>query len=189
MAAFTEKDHMSVSRGETTEFLIFFWNPEDEPFPVKLKATQVSEELVVIIQPNDFMLNSSLVTGLPAEKGRIYVNTEQGMMMTTPVRILVKVPRTMEPGSYDVVVTATVGSPSEAVSTFLEKNFKFTVDVTSLTFSESLSKTGEGLISGISDIGKGITGMFAAAAPTDFILLIISLIILAFVIWFIRFRK
>ena len=104
MAAFTENNHASVKRGETVVFSILFWNPENEPFPVRLKATQVPEELVVIIKPNDFMLNSSLVTEFPAERGRNYINTEQGMMMTTPVKVLVKAPRTMEPGDYDVVM-------------------------------------------------------------------------------------
>jgi len=188
MAAFTENNYASVNRDETAQFFIFFWNPEDEPSPVRLKATQTSEELVVIIKPDDFMLNSSLVTEFPAEKDRNYVNTEQGLMMTTPVKVLVKVPRAMEPGTYDMVVTATAGNPSEAVSTFLEKNFKFTVNVTSLAFFESLVQTGKDITSGITDAFKGITGMAPAGPATDFTLLIILIIVLAFFVWFIRFR-
>lgn len=190
MAAFTENNHALVNRDETAEFFILFWNPENGPFPIRLKATEVPEGLVVIIKPNDFMLNSSLVTEFPAEKGRNYVNTKQGLMMTTPVKVLVKVPKTIEPGSYNVVVTATAGSPSEVVSTLLEKKFKFTVNVTSLTFSENLSKTTEKLTSGLSDVGKKITGMFAAADIDPRIALLTSVVIGIFVVsWVVYKRK
>jgi len=194
MAAFTEKNSVTVKRGETAQFFIFFWNPEDEPSPIRLKPSEIPDGLVVIITSDDFMLNPSLVTKFPAEKERNYVNTEQGLMMTTPVRVLVKVPRDIELGSYDVVVTATAGSPSEAVSSLLEKKFKFTVNVTSLTLFESLVQTGKDITSGIKDItsgiinaGKGITGM-ATEVYVNFgavfsILLVIGILVGSWIIY------
>ncbi len=189
MAALTEKDHVSVIRGETTEFFILFWNPEPEPFPIRLKTTQVPEDFVVIVTPNDFMLNSSLVTGSPVERGRNYVNTKQGLMLTTPVKVLVKVPKTIEPGNYDLIVTATAGNPSEVVSTLLEKKFKFTVNVTSLTFSERLTQLGRQLASELNDIGKGITGMFAAADIDTRVALLASVVIGIFVVSFVVYKR
>lgn len=193
MAAFSEKTSEQVERGETAEFFILFWNPEDEPFPVRLRATEVPEGLIVIITPNDFMLNSSLVTEFSVEKGGHYVNTPYGLMKTTPVRVLVKVPKTMELKSYDVVITATVGNPSGGVSALLEKKFKFTVDVVSQgLFETTQPETTTEVTTTKPTVGnetQGITGMFVAGRLTDFILLLISIIVLAFVIWFIRFRK
>jgi len=192
MAAFTEKNSVTVKRGETAQFFIFFWNPEGEPSPIRLKPSEIPEGLVVIITSDDFMLNSSLVTKFPAEKERNYVNTEQGLMMTTPVRVLVKVPRDMELGSYDVVVTATAGSSSEAVSSLLEKKFKFTVNVTSLTFFESLVQTGKDIKSGIIEAGKGITGrateVYVNLGAVFLILLVIGILVISWAIFKLKLR-
>jgi hypothetical protein len=199
MAAFSENNYAKVNRGETAQFFIYFWNPEEESSPVRVKATEVPEGLSVIITPNDFMLNSSLVTEFPAEKGRNYISTNQGLMMTMPVKVLVKVPKSMKLGGYNLVITATSGNPSKMVSSVLEKKFKFTVDVVTPSFFEktpTIGKTnqpkGNESLSqqpkGNESLSQRITGMFAAAQSTDFILIIISIIILAFVIWFIRFR-
>jgi hypothetical protein len=193
MAAFSDNNYAKVNRGETTEFIIFFWNPENEPFPVRLRATEVPEGLIVIITPNDFMLNSSLVTEFSVEKGDHYVNTQYGLMKTTPVRVLVKLPKTLELKSYDIVITATVGNPSSGVSALLEKKFKFTVDVVSQgIFETTQPETTTEVTTTRPTVGnetQGITGMFVAGRLTDLILLLISIIVLAFVIWFIRFRK
>lgn len=187
MAAFTENNHLVVKRGETGEFFILFWNPENESFPVRLKTTQIPEGLAVVVNPNDFMLDPSLVTEFPAEKSRNYINTKQGLMMTTPVKVLVKIPRTMELGSYDVEVTATVGNPSETVSTLLEKKFKFTVNVTSLTFFESLTQTAKDLIPEMSDVEKGITGMFTTAnMDLRIVFVILTVMGIFVVVWIIR---
>ena len=189
MAAFTENNHQTVKRGETAQFFIFFWNPEDEPSPVRLEATEVPEELIVIITPNDFMLNSSLVTEFPAEKGRNYVNTKQGLMMTTSVKVSVKVPRTAELESYDVVITATAGSLSKQVSTLLEKKFRFTVNATSLTFSENLYQIGKDVTSGIVDTGKRITGMAPVATVNSGVVFLILLVICLLVVSWVIYKK
>ena len=189
MAAFTENNYMTVKGGETAEFFIFFWNPEYEPFPVRLKATEVPEGMVVIIIPDDFILNSSLVTKFPAESGRRYINTEQGLMMTTSVKVLVKVSRTMELGGHEIVVKATVGTPSEAVSTLLEKNFRFNFNVTSLTFFENLAQTGKEISSGITDALKGVTGMVTAATSNLVVVFSIIIIIGIFVVFWIIYKR
>lgn len=189
MSSFVEKDLKQVEKGGTTQFDILFWNPSSNPFRIRLRAIEVPEELIVIIIPNDFMLNSSLVTKFPADKGKHYMNTQYGLMETTPVKVIVKVPKMMELKNYDVFVKATAGNPSRGISTLLEKTFKFTVEVTSPpTLSEGLGETTGRISETIGDISSGITGMTAAGPATNLVLLIISVILLAFVIWFIRFR-
>ena len=193
MAAFSEKNSMQIVRGETAEFFIFFWNPENEPSPVRLRATEVPDDLIIVITPSDFILNYSLVTEFPAEEGMQYINTQYGLMKTTPVKVTVKVPKTVEPGNYDFVVTATAGTPSGEVSAMLEKKFKFTVNVATSTFFETttlLETTTE--LTTAQPAGENtiqrITGMITASPFTDLILLIVSVMTLAFVVWFIRFR-
>jgi hypothetical protein len=104
----------------------------------------------------------------------------------------VKVPKTVELGDYDIVVTATVGNSGIGVAALLEKNFKFTVNVTTPSFFETttiLKTTTEVTTQPSEGEGQKITGMLVFGKLTNFILLIISIIVLVFVIWFIRFRK
>jgi len=180
--------YSQVKKGETAEFTILFWNVKDSSIPINLKVRQVPEDMPVIIRPDEFILNSSKVTEFPAESGKDYVNTQYGLMRTTPVRVLVKVPDDTEEGEYEVLIDAVAGESITGISTLLEKTFKFSVNVTSLTFFERLSKVPEKLISGISDIGKGITGMFTTPADSRIVLIILIIIGISVVFWIIYKR-
>ena len=185
-----KNEYSTVRIGESAQFTILFWNIEESSFPIELSVKQASENLSVIIIPESFVIEPSLVTQFPAERGKEYVDTSQGLMEATPVRVLVKPSNSAGLGEYEVYVKAVVKSPEVGIITpQLEKTFKFTVNVTSpLTFSERLSKTIGGLAETVKDIPSRITGMVPAETATNWILLIISIIIIAFFIWFKRFR-
>ena len=188
LSAIQKDNYSKVSQGGTTEFTILFWNVENSPFPINLKVTQAPENMVIIIKPNEFILNSSE----SIESSDIeYISTQNGIIKTFRVRVIVKIPEGMELGEHDIIISATAGEPKTGVSTLLEKKFKFTVDVVHPSFFESTTT-----IKGITttqptegNVLQGVTGMVTSGYLTDFMLLIISIIALAFVIWFVRFRK
>ncbi|MDI6826319.1 MAG: hypothetical protein QMD36_03975 [Candidatus Aenigmarchaeota archaeon] len=125
----TEGTFSEVLRGETAKFTILLWNPENTSFPVKFNVVKAPKGLTVITNPKELKLNCSRVNTFPAEGGRHYVQTKQGLMTTTPIDVLVKVPRTFEPGEYDVYVNLVAGEITTGISTLLEKTLKFTVKV------------------------------------------------------------
>jgi len=185
LSTLQKNNYSRVKPGETTEFTILFWNVEDSAFSISLKVTQAPEDMIVIIRPKEFMLNSSEdIESSDVE----YINTQNGIFKAIPVRILVKAPK--ELGEYNIIISAAAGEPGSGISSLLEKKFKFTVDVVTPSFFETT--TTEGITTTQpkvnESISQRITGMVTAGPLTDFILLIISIIVLAFVIWFIRFR-
>jgi hypothetical protein len=190
LSTLQKNKYSQVRVGESTEFTVLFWNSEKSSFPVELSVESLSKNLSVFITPNKFTIEPSLVTELPAEAGKEYVDTRQGLMKATPVRIIVKPSDNAVLGEYDIYVKTIVGSPKLGISTLLERTFKFTVNVTSPpTFSEQLSKITGRISETVKDVSNKITGMVTTGPATNLVLLIIVIIVLAFVIWFIRFRK
>ncbi len=189
LSTLRKNKYSRVRIGESTELTVLFWNSEDLSFPIELNVKQVSKNLSVLITPKLFIIEHSLVTQFPAEAGKEYVDTPQGLMKATPVRIIIKPSNNAGLGEYDVYIKATAGSPGAGVTTLLERTFKLTVNVTSPpTFSEKLSEITGGVTETTKDITSRITGMIPAGSTTDLTLLIISIIILAFILWLIRFR-
>ena len=127
----SEGTYAEVLRGETGKFTILLWNSENASFPVRFNVFQIPNGLTVIINPRELKLNYSKVTTFPAEGGRHYVQTKQGLMKTTPVDVLVKVPNNFQSGEYDIYINIVAGEITTGVSTLFEKTLKFTVKVIS----------------------------------------------------------
>lgn len=126
----TQKNTRSeVNPGQTAEFTILFWNVQESSFPVELRSRQVPEGMSVILEPEEFTLKSSKVTSFPAPKGRDYVNTEYGLMLTTPAKVSVKVGESVRSGKYSILITATAGNPTSGISVLIEKTFKLSIIV------------------------------------------------------------
>jgi len=185
-----QKDTYSQVRiGESAEFIILFWNTEDYPFQIELSVKQASEDLSFIIRPKEFMIEPSLVTTPSTEKGKEYVNTPQGLMEATPVSIIIKPSNSADLGEHDVHIKAVAKSPETGITPLLEKTFKFTVNVTGPpSLSERFRKITSGVTETVKDVSSKITGMVSAGPVTNWILLIISIIVLVLIVWFIRFR-
>jgi hypothetical protein len=176
----TEGSYSEVLRDETAKFTILLWNSENISYPVKIRATQVPKGLILTIDPKELMLDYSKVTTFPAERGKHYVDTKQGIMKTTPINVLVKVPKNFDPGTYDVYVNIVAGKTTTGVSTFLEKNLKFTLNV--ITYRP---RTTTSIKAGETPIGiEKITGAFSGAFSGLYAVLIVLLVIaILFVIW------
>lgn len=194
--------HAEMKPGETTEFTILFWNIEDTSIPIRLKPRHVPEDMSVTIQPEEFLLNYSKVTSFPAPKGRDYVNTQYGLMLTTPVKVLVKVGESVETGEYVVYVTATSGKPTTGISILFEKTFLLSIKVTEPPkppeppesgIIQTISEMSKDLTSRITkmtkDLPSKLTGMATAAtAKANVVILFLSIVSILVIAWFIHKR-
>ena len=171
----------SVMKGETAEFTILFWNVVNSSIPIQLKARKVPDGISVFFVPDHFLLNYSKVIKFPAEKGRVYIYTREGLFMTTPVKVLAKVSNKMEEGNYSFYVDAIGGRPSSGISTVLVKSFKLTVRVTS--FKPTTTIPQHEIIPNILQriTGKAITP--SSTFPLLFTLLLISIFVLSWLIY------
>jgi hypothetical protein len=189
LSTIQKNKYSNVRIGESTEFIILFWNPEESSLPIELRLKQISNDLSVIIVPKSFIIEPSLVTKFPAKPGKEYVDTPGGLMEATPVRVIIKPSDNADLGRHDIYVGAIAGSPREGVSTFLEKTLKFSVNVTSPpTIFERLGEITGRIAEATEDVTSRITGMAPAGSVIDLTLLVVSVIVLAFVVWFTRFR-
>lgn len=176
-----------VMRGETAKFTILLWNSENYSFPVKLRATQVPEGLLVIITPKEFMMNYSRMDSYSTESKIEYINTQYGLMKTIPVEVLVKTSNSVNLGEYDVYVNLAAGESTTGISTIFEKTFKFKVEVVyyipSIT-TTTLRKTEEKITPNINEsIKEKITGMFSKVLVDSHIILIACLMIGIFLVF------
>jgi len=187
--------HAEVNPGQTAEFTILFWNIQKSSFPVKLGSRQIPEGMSVILEPEEFILKPSIVTSFPAEKGRDYVSTQYGLMLTKPARVSVKVGESVELGEYSVLISATAGESTSGISALLEKTFKLSVIVelpipvkvvAEWTGGEEIEVEPPEVVK---DLINRFTGMITAAtANANVVLLFLSIVSILVIAWFIYKR-
>lgn len=125
LSTIQKNQYSEVRIGESVELIVLFWNSENYSFPIELSIRQASRNLSVVIRPESFVIEPSLITHFPAEKDKEYVDTSQGLMEATPVKIIVKPFSSAAVGEYEVYVKAVAISPEEGIMPRLEKTFKF----------------------------------------------------------------
>jgi len=178
----------NITQGETAESIILFWNIEDTPAQIEMSVRQTPDNWIVKIRPERFLLNKSKI-GPPYDDGEYIGLPGIGDVKTLPVRIIASVPKSANPGSYDVLVTARLVGSSSGIAAVQERTFKLAVDVKKApTFFETLGKTltdasNKMMTSGREAVNKFI-GMFSSI-PIDFriIFLILSVIIILAISW------
>jgi hypothetical protein len=170
-------------RGETAKFTILLWNSENSSFPVKIRAIKVPEGLSVIVNPKEFIINFSRVSGYSTESGAEYVNTQYGLMKTIPVEVLVKASKSANLGKYDFYVNLFAGEPTTGISTVFDKTFRFDVEV---VYYNNTSKMTETTIQTLpisnDDTKEKITGVFSKISIDTRLIFIASLMIGIFLV-------
>ncbi|MEM7825373.1 MAG: hypothetical protein QW412_00755 [Candidatus Aenigmatarchaeota archaeon] len=121
-----------MTRGETKEFVILFWNLESYSF-VTLEPIS-PEGFVVIIEPKEFLLNSSRI-GPPYEDGE-YVNLDFGDVKAFPVKVLIKALNSAK-GENEIKVKARAETLNSGIKFAQEKTFFFRVKVSDYFSSEN----------------------------------------------------
>lgn len=123
MGTVAKNDFVKIEISESAKFKILFWNVENESYQVKLYVKEIPENWIAIIEPNNFILNSSV--------GKEYIKlpytTEN--IKATPIDVIVKPTNSAKPGKYEIVITANSESPSSEISLSQGRLFKFIVEI------------------------------------------------------------
>jgi hypothetical protein len=119
-----KNDHMSISYNQSARFRLLFWNIENTSYKVGLEVTDMPKDWTVIIQPKEFLLNSTIGDEY------VYLPYMEGYVKATSVDVFAK-PDINENGRYYITIIARAGMPNATgISTVQERQFKLTVDVT-----------------------------------------------------------
>jgi len=173
----------NITQGETADSTILLWNTEDTPVQITMHMKQAPDSWIVEVRPERFLLNKSKL-GPPYDDGEYIGLPGIGDVKTLAVRILVNVPKSANPGIYDIFVTARTEGSSSGIVAVQERTFKLIVDVKKTpTFFENFGKTltdtlNKAMTSGREAVNK-FTGMVSSIS-VDFriIFLILSVIII-----------
>ena len=149
-----KNDYVRIAHGESAKFTLLFWNVENTSYRVELDVKEAPEGWLIIIQPKDFLLNSSV--------GDEYISLPylEKSVKASHVNVFVK-PEGYEGGIYRVVIVAKAGSPEKGISFFQERAFKLTVEV----IGEQAEKTTE---SRVQNATKELQPSNDSATETDF---------------------
>ena len=129
MGSVVKNNFEKIANGESAKFTLLFWNIENESYRVILNVREIPHDWIVIIEPNNFVLNASV--------GEEYIKLPymNDGVKATPVEVIVK-PTTAKPGKYDISISSRTESPSDGISFSQERVFNFTVEVENPTFFE-----------------------------------------------------
>lgn len=131
MGTVVKNDFAKIEVGESAKFTVLFWNVENESYKVELSIEEAPENWVVIVEPNNFVLNES--TG----KEYIKLPYKNDYSKATPVDIIVKPPASVKPGKYNISVIAKSILPQNGISLSQERIFKFLVEIENPLYFEN----------------------------------------------------
>lgn len=189
-----KKKSAEIEQGETAKFTVLFWNFEDRPTPISLKIRQAPDDWVVIIRPQEFLLNKSKI-GPPYDNDKEYVGIPgAGDVEAFPLKVLVNVPRTASLGNYEVLVTVTAGKSGSGLSILQERTFKFIINVkkaseVSKDIGQTISDASGNMIAAAGDAVSSFTGMISSAPFEIQIAILIASIITALAIVWVVYKR
>jgi len=178
-------NYAEVRRGETTIFTTLFWNTDDSSVPVKITLKQAPLGWIIIIKPDEFTLDQSKPEHPPYEKDVEYINLQDTIIKTTPVEVLVKVPKSVKEGEYKVIVNVNAGKKTEGISVLTERNLKFTVNVLKDSKIKEREVPDFTILS--KDLKDKLTGMTSLVIEqSNILLLFVSVLVVMGTFWLIK---
>lgn len=167
MGTLVKSDLKQISINESAKFTLLFWNIENESYRVKLGVKEAPENWIVIINPNNFELNSSV--------GKEYIKLpyKDNSVKATPIDVIVKPPTSVKIGMYNIIITAMSESSPEEIGLSQERSFKLSVEIENPTyFKESSQSESQNVSSFAENLKQEINN------PDYFYVLIIIIILL-----------
>ncbi|VVB60827.1 Uncharacterised protein [uncultured archaeon] len=115
-----------IGAGETAVFHILFWNAQDQEYSVKISDSKMPQGWTVIVNPKQFLLNST-----PAgNTERIYLPGAKNTVIAEVADIYVIVPKNESIGNYIVSIMAAAGNGTGPGFLLMqERQFSFDVNV------------------------------------------------------------
>jgi hypothetical protein len=132
MGTVVKNDFARISIDESARFTILFWNIEDNDYKVELSVKESPKDWTVIIEPNNFVLNSSV--------GKEYINLPYGRIKAAPINVIVKPPSSVGFGNYEIIINARSELPNSGITLSQERLFKFVVEVGNPLFFKETGK-------------------------------------------------
>ncbi len=115
-----------ISNDESVKFKMLFWNVENESYTMKLSVKEAPKDWVIIIDPNEFILNKSIgeeYIKLPHIKENIKAKV---------VNLFVKADSNSKPGKYFVMIEAEIKifkNETTDITIVPRKLFKFEIEL------------------------------------------------------------
>jgi uncharacterized membrane protein len=131
MGSVVKNDFEKITSSESAKFTLLFWNIDKESYRVRLDIRELPNDWIIIIEPNNFILNASV--------GKEYINLPymNDGVKATPVEVIVKPITSTRPGKYNITLSSRTESPSDGISFSQERLFNFIVEVENPTYFES----------------------------------------------------
>lgn len=135
LGSVTRNSFAEISNGESTKFTMLFWNMESESYSVRLLVKDSPKDWVVIIDPDEFMLNKST--------GEEYINLPYSNenVKAKVVNIFVKPDSSSKPGKYSVTIKAETDlnqNESNELSVIPERLFTFEINLKGFTTPDNI---------------------------------------------------
>ena len=136
MGTLVKNDFSNTTTDSSAKFTILFWNDENESYKLELSVREKPEDWIVIVNPDSFVLNSSL------GKELIKLPYKDNYAKANPVDIIVKPPLSTKPGKYNISIEAKAIPPQNNISFSQGRIFRLVVEVINpLYFESSNEKT------------------------------------------------
>ena len=136
MGSVAKNNFEKITSSESAKFTLLFWNIEIESFRVRLNTRELPNDWIIIIEPNNFILNASV--------GKEYIKLPytNDNVKATPVEVIVKPTISTKPGKYNISLSSTTESASDGISFSQERVFNFIVEVENPTYLEPPEEKG-----------------------------------------------
>jgi len=134
LGSIVKNDFAEIIDSESAKFKILFWNIETESYTLKLSIKESPEDWIVIIDPDDFVLDRTIgeeYISLP------YMNEN---IRAKVVNLFVKPDSDSKPGNYSVVIEAGSRTYDESggIKIVPERVLKFRIDLKGLVVSNDI---------------------------------------------------
>jgi len=115
-----------ISSDESVKFKMLFWNVENESYTMKLSVKEAPKDWVIIIDPNEFILNKSI--------GEEYISLPyiRESIKAKVVNLFVKPDSNSKPGKYFVMIETEVKifkNETTDITIVPRSIFKFEIDL------------------------------------------------------------
>ncbi|MEM5872563.1 MAG: hypothetical protein QXD55_01750, partial [Candidatus Aenigmatarchaeota archaeon] len=120
MGSVLKNDYVKTSIDKSVKFTALFWNSENESYIVELSVKEAPKDWIILIEPNNFVLNSSF--------GKEYISLSNGYVRATPVDVIVK-PNLAKHRKYNIKIAAKTILPQSGISFSQERLLKLVVEI------------------------------------------------------------
>ena len=131
IGSIVSRDSANVSVGESVKFKMLFWNSEDENYTLRLSAIDYPEDWIIIIDPNEFILNKNM--------GEEYIKLpyKEENIKAKVVNLFVKPDEKSLTGSYSVSIESQAITENEGTMSIIPGSIiSFKINVNNIEAEE-----------------------------------------------------